>query len=401
MSKFVKYPKSANWRIVIPNLQQYRNSTSQELYQLKCLILQRLKHRPQDRRSHMKSQFQRGLRYYHIAVQRHANNVPHLDILLIYDKSIQRQRVDYDFLLKHGNITTYRKLNQAVLDYGKKQDKEALSNVPEDEVLPSGQSFNRLIEMQDLKKDPYLYLQKQMLKDPFHFRLQWYVQCNNLASYISGWSSIKTKLRDMQVAAANQFMANKPCFKFIDRALIEFRLSSQELAVYDSWDGYQVIVDKLNQVPTYGCKRPFKSKQLLLVGRPNTGKTSLILHLQNHCAVYHMDVTNWFPNYCDGVYKLFLWDQFKLKGGMSHTDLLKFLQGSPMDLQYKGGSSLRMDNQLVVMTSNMTLQQHIDLKFKDQLQRSLARDNLRSRIVQLVVPSDLDLFLLRKLLVSD
>lgn len=398
--------RSANWRIVIPNLIQYKDSSPEELHELKCLILQRLKHRPQDKRSHIKSQFDRGLRYYHIALEHHVNGVPHLDVLLIYNKSIQRRLTDYDFLLKHGDVTTYRKLNQAIINYGKKQDKQALSNIPQETKQVSSinqdgsitiHKVNALIQLQQLKKDPYRYLQKQMLKDPLHFNLQQYVRKNDLDPQITGWSTIKTKLKDMQTAAANLKLKDKPGFRFIDRSLIQSTLTPEQLKIYDSWNGFQVIVDKLNQIILYGCKRQFKTKQLLLVGPPNTGKTSLVRQIQNHCAVYHLDVSNWYPNYRDGVYPLLFWDQFKLKGGMSHTDLLKFLQGSPMDLQYKGGSSLRRDNQLIIMTSNMTLIQHINLKFKDDHQRSLAYQNLAVRIEQVRVPIGYDLFLLRKL----
>lgn len=390
-----KLVKSANWRIVIPNLEQYKDSTAEEFIQLKQLILQRLNRRPQQKTSNMKSEFDRGLQYYHIALQRHANGVPHLDILLLYKESIRRRLTDFDFLLKHGNVTTYRKLNQAIANYGKKEDKEAISN------LTQADTVQQIMRIQELKKDSYRYLELQMLKDPLHFNLEHFVRKNDLYHYLSSWSSIKTKLRDSQTAAANLALKQKSGFKFISRRLIESRLTLDELKVYDSWNGYQTIVDKLNQAVIYGCKRPFKSKQLLLVGPADTGKTSLVLQIQKTNAVYHLDVSNWFPNYQDGVYSLLFWDQFKLKGGMSHTDLLKFLQGSPMDLQYKGGSSLRRDNQLIIMTSNMTLQQHIDFKFKDQDQRRLARQNLGARIQQLVLPPGVNLFLLRKLVKSE
>ena len=395
------YPKSANWRIIIPNLIDYKDSTPSQRNELKCLILQRLKRRPQGPRSHIKSQFDRGLRYYHIALEHHSNGVPHLDILLIYDKSIRRNLTDYDYLLKHGNITTYRKLNQAIIDYGKKEDKYALSNLPEDQQLPDGTIVSQLIKFQEFKSNSYRYLQLQMLQDPLHFNVEQYVRKHDLAQYIKNWSSIKNKLKDMQTAAANLKLKDKPGFKFIDRRLIEELLSPSQLNIFDSWVGYQIIVNYLNQIPMYGCKRFFKSKQLFLVGPANVGKTSLIRQIQKHCAVYHLDVSNWFPNYRDGVYTLLFWDQFKLKGGMSHTDLLKFLQGSPMDLQYKGGSSLRRDNQLIIMTSNMTLNQHINLKFKDKALRSLARDNLRARIEQIQIPTGYDLFILQKLLIPN
>ena len=402
------YPKSANWRIVIPNLQQYKDASSQQLMELRCLILQRLRHRPQHKASHMKSQFDRGLRYYHIALERHANGVPHLDILLIYEKSLQRQLVDFDFLYKHGNITTYRKLNAAILDYGKKEDTEALSNLPQAKVLPSGQSVNQLIEVQELKKDPYRYLQKQMLKDPLHFNLEQYVRLNNLDPQITGWSSIKTKLKDMQAAAANLSLKAKPGFKYIDRALIQARLSDKELLTYDSWSGYQTIVDYLNQIVTYGNRRPFKTKHLLVVGPAHIGKTSLVSEPNNDAGrvpleqlvpTYHMGMRHWFPKYQDGTYRLILWNQVKLTS-YAYDFLLKFLEGSPVDLAYHGGATKKADNQLIYMTSNLSLERHIAHKFWNLEDRQAARQNLSKRIQQVIVPEGYELFILQKLLLS-
>ena len=406
--KQVKYPKSANWRIVIPNLQQYRNSSSEQLMTLRYLILQRLNHRPQRPTSSIKSQFQRGLQYYHIAVQIHANGVPHLDILLIYRKSIQRQLVDFDFLLKHGNITTYRKLNQAILDYGKKQDTHALSNLPPDKLLPSGNTTNQLLQLQQLKKDPYRYLQRQMNKDPLNFNLEHYVRFNDLAYCISGWSSIKTKLKDMQVAAANLFLKSKPGFKLITRDLIESVLSPDQVKLYDSWTGYQTIVNYLNQIVSLGYKRPLKTMNLLITGPAHIGKTSLFQtdfakshpSVQDFCAVYPMGTRTWWPNYKPEVYKLIYWNQAKLTS-YPYDTLLKVLQGSKVDLPYKGGSVLKYDNPLVIMTSNLTLQQMIFQKFHYSKQyQSLARKNLAVRLQNLVIPEGYTLFILQKLLVN-
>ena len=347
--------------------------------------------------------------HWSIAWQTHAaSGLPHLDILVVFQKNIKPYLSSFDYLIKKLNIrqrdvgddvgvghvwvTPYspKKINKAVLQYGQKQDPAIISNM-------TSQTKEDLVRVHKLKADPYRYLQLQMLKDPLHFKLHQYCRKHDLFKDLVGWSSIVTKLKASQLAAANLKLKQKPGFKYIDRALIEQRLTNDELRLYDSWEGYQVIVDKLNQIVLHGCERPFKSKQLLLVGKPNTGKTSLVRQLQQHCAVYHLDVSNWFPNYRDKVYSLLFWDQFKLKGGMSHTDLLKFLQGSPMDLQYKGGSSLRRDNQLIIMTSNMTLQQHIRLKFKDEQQRQLASKTLSVRIQQVLIPAGLELFVLLKL----
>ena len=402
-----KQCKSANWRIVIPNLQQYKDSSPPQLHQLKCLILQRLKHRPQDSRSHIKSQFDRGLRYYHIALEHHANDVPHLDILLIYQKSIRRQLVDYDYLLRHGNITTYRKLNQAIINYGKKQDKDALSNLPEDKII-DGQSVSSIIQIQDFKKDPYRYLQLQMLKDPLHFNLQQYVRKNDLYKDISSWSSVKTKLKDSQTAAANLQLKQKPGFKYIDRTLIQSCLSPQQLLTYDSWSGYQTIVNYLNQIVTYGYQRPMKTLNLMITGPPSIGKTALFTNryalagqnpLSNYVAMYPMGTKTWWPNYRSQVYKFILWNQAKLTS-YSYDTILKVLEGNQVDLPQKGSSVLKYDNPLVIMTSNMTLEQLIQQKFNhtfDYVQ--LARKNLAVRVQNVIVPAGLNLFLLQKLLV--
>lgn len=401
------------YRLVIRNIQGYGSfqpctkgqkrsvGVSPELDQLKQRVLGHL----------IQKQSKRKVKLFNwsIAWQTHAaSGLPHLDILLVFQKNTNPVLTTFDYLIKdfkiqqrdvgdqvkvgHVWVTPYspKRLNKAILQYGQKQDPTVLTNM----TLEVKQ---QLLQLTLLKADSYRYLELQMLKNPLHFKLQQYVRKHDLYQYIKGWSSIKSKLKDSQVAAANLELKNKSGFKFIDRAFIQSRFSSQQLLTYDSWSGYQAIVDKLNQIILCGCKRPFKSKQLFLVGPPNTGKTTLVRQIQKYCATYHLDVSNWFPNYRDGVYTLFFWDQFKLKGGMSHTDLLKFLQGSPMDLQYKGGSSLKLDNPLIVMTSNMTLGQHIDLKFKDCQQRALARQNLAVRIEQVLIPKSLDLFLLLKL----
>ena len=408
MSKAVLHPRSANWRIVIPNLQQYKDSTPEQLMQLRHLILQRLKRRPQDPRSNMKSEFDRGLRYYHIAIERHANGVPHLDILLIYDKSIQRQLVDYNFLLKQGHITTYRTLNNAILNYGKKQDTTALSNLPESKVLPSGQMVNQILELQKFKRDPYRYLELQMLKDPLHFNLEQYVRVHDLFKQISNWGGIKSKLKDSQLAAANLNLKAKPGFKPIDRKLIQAQLSQQELAIFDSWSGYQTIVNYLNQIVTMGYRRPLKTKNLLITGTPNTGKTSLFVAdltgntncVKKYCAVYPMGAKTWWPNYRPEVYPLLFWNEAKLTS-YAYDTILKVLEGSEVDLPYKGGSTLKYDNPLVVMTSNLTLDQMILQKFpSNQSYQEMARKNLAVRVENIIVPEGHNLFLLQKLLCS-
>ena len=392
--------RSAHWRIVIPSLTQYTHSSFEDFMNLKYLILERLKHRPQQITSNIKSEFQRGLTYYRIALEHHVDGTPHLDILLSYDKSIQRRPTDFDFLLKHGNVTTYRKLNSAIIDYGKKEDKNSLSNFPED--------LNQILNFQEFKQDPYRYLELQMLKDPLHFNVEQYCRKYDLFKAIVGWSSIKSKLKDSQLAAANLSLRQKPGFKLITTSLINQLLNQSEKKLFYSWSGYQTIVNYLNQIPTLGNKRPMKTLNLLITGPASIGKTSLF-HNPNHpseqtcvqdfCAVYPMGMSTWFPQYRSHVYKLILWNEAKLTS-YSYDTILKLLEGSYLDLPVKGNIAPKRDNPLVIMTSNLTLDQMIHQKFsynKDYIQMS--RKNLAVRIENVIVPKNYDLFLLQKLLV--
>ena len=382
------------------------------LDQLKAKVLDTLILHQNKRRS--------KLEYYSIAWQVHpGSGLPHLDILLAYESNVKLVLTSFDYLIKQCQITqeasstftpghvwvtpySSTKFSLAILDYGQKEDPVSISNITAD-------SKHALLRTHWLKKNPYRYLQLQMLKDPLHFSLQQYVRSNDLNQYLSSWTSLKTRLKDSQVAAANLALRSKQGFKYINRTLIEANLNSQQLKVYDSWPGYQTIVDYLNQIVTYGYKRPMKTMNLLITGAPNTGKTSLFSNryprvgensVSNYCSVYPMGTKTWWPNYRSQIYGMILWNQAKLTS-YSYDTILKVLQGSQVDLAYKGGSVLKYDNPLVVMTSNLTLQQMIQQKFGyDRGLQDMARKNLAVRIQNLIIPEEYNLFLLQKLLTN-
>ena len=97
---------------------------------------------------------------------------------------------------------------------------------------------------------------------------------------------------------------------------------------------------------------------------------------------------------------MILWNQAKLTS-YPYDTILKLLQGSHMDLPNKGSVSRKVDNPLIVMTSNLTLQQMIKQKFGyNQNYMAMAQANLSVRVQNVIVPNGYDLFLLQKLLLN-
>jgi len=373
------------WRLVIPALQEYGANPPRD-----NLDLRNLKKRTLDLLH--ANENSRGLSKWCIAWQTHpGSGYAHLDILLVYVKSIKNPATRYDYLVKHGDLTKYRALNRAILEYNLKEDQESLTNL----------DVGRVILESRAKTDLYNLMEAAMLKAPFKFNCHEWLDANDLYRVAVKTSMYKTirALCDRQQVVCNRLLVSRPGIGPITRALIEQRLSPVQLATYDGWPGYQSIVDGINQIPRWGAHRPHKSMNLLIVGRPNTGKTTLALAIREHCPVYFKGVSTWFPRYRSGVYTMTLWNEFTLRG-LPFSDILNFLEGNVMDLQYKGGSTRRTDNQLVYMTSNWTLERHICRRFRQEQDQDDARANLLARITEVIIPDDLDLFLLLRLIVA-
>ena len=114
-----------------------------------------------------------------------------------------------------------------------------------------------------------------------------------------------------------------------------------------------------------------------------------------------MGMKDWFPDYKSDIYSIIYWNEAKLTS-YSYDTILQLLDGSPVMLPSKGGGHKKVDNPLVIMTSNMTLQQMIKQKFRhDKKYQVMARQNLSVRITNVIVPPGYDLFILQKLLVPD
>ena len=340
---------------------------------------------------------------YMVSEQTYASGEPHLHVILGYEnrKHITTPNF-FDYLGVHPNVQTMRNM-KAALQYMHKEDPEPYTNVD----LVRQLALLRAKDTNSL----YLLLKEQMQKDPFNFEPYRYIADNNLDAAVCKANYTKSikLLRNVREALCNKLLYDKPGFKFIDRALIERQLSPSELAAYDSWSGYQVIVDHLNQIPRYRFRRPAKTKNLLITGPPSIGKSALVWQtylephlnpLNSHVSVYPMGMKDWFPDYKSEIYDVIYWNESKLTS-YSYDTILQLLDGSPVMLPSKGGGHKKVDNPLVIMTSNMTLDQMIQQKFnysKDY--QKTAKGNLSVRLTNVVVPPKHDLFLIQKLLVS-
>ena len=328
----------------------------------------------------------------HLGVVRqvHKDGTFHLHIYVQYLRRKKLSPKHFDYLLKHPNVQVVRGLKE-VLSYLVKEDAKPLFS----------RGFNPRYEVDKrrIESEPFALLSEAMQGDPLNFKPWQWIEDNNLqvAASKGNWPKALSQLKKRQQVLANRLLQSRVGIKQITRQLIEATLSPQELSLYDSWSGYQTIVDHLNQIPIYGFQRPHKGKNLLLVGRPNIGKTALAREIRKSVSVYSFGVDNWFPHYENYIYPMVLWNQFYLRA-MPYGQLLNVLEGEPTDLPYKGGSILKRDNQLIYITSNMNLQQHICSRFRDPVARDLSRANLAARITQIKVPQDRDLFVLLKLI---
>lgn len=374
---------------------------SVELQQLKKQVLDLL----------LQHEKHRGLDCYRIAWQTHQScGLAHLDILLKFEKPIKKTSGSFNYLLdicpqdlEHFSleqkqigqiyITSYSlsRLNKAILEYGQKQDPLTLNTF-------TPEQSERFLIIAALKKDCYGYLSDKMKQDPYNFDLAEYVDRYQLDKFVNCWSSIKHKLLDIRAAVLARLQLSKPGIRLITPELIRQRLSLDELELFKTHECFQQIVDHLNQISIYGANRPHKTSNLFLHGPKSTGKTALTTELAKLVGYYNLKYQNKYLNrYSNQKYGFIIWNQTKFTD-FSHTWILEFLEGVEVPIPMRYNVCKKSDNPLVIMTSNLSLLKHIELRFKQdvELQR-MATENLGARITSVYVP--IPMFFMQKLLV--
>lgn len=374
--------KGTNFRWVVPQLPA-EIWTRKEAYKVE--LLYRLK---------TSKTAKKGIKYYAIAIESHADGNPHLDLFLIFKKAIELKPTELDFLCdKHGDLTRYRSLTKAILAYGSKED-TPLSNCIQENVM------KEILDAQQIKEDQYGFFQSYMVKNPFSFDLRAFCDKHDYFKIIKNFNSLESTLKKHQEARANSLLQAKPGLKQMPWSLIKQATSDEEYAQLTSWGGYGEIIKAINSIAEHSYTRPFKSRQLLIVGMSNTGKTSLNRLLSEYVATYEVGVNTWWPKYQDGVYEFFSWNEFTFNK-MPYTELLKLLEGTPLNLEQKGSHGYRANNQLIIMNSNLDWFQHLKKKFNRFDQRfefQAALDNFPSRVQEIRIPKGKNLFLLLKVI---
>ena len=307
-------------------------------------------------------------------------------------KNLYNPRV-FDIDGFHPNIQTVKNILDCI-KYVKKDENWIIFgdlNKPPTpyEIMNNFETFNR-------------YFQSKMEENPFTFNVQKYIVKNkwNLEqkSGISSWISDFNKVQE--VYASSLLQAKRATPKRFDKRKFQ--------KLFKTWSGYEAIVDYVNEImkyPNYDESQMWPKKQphLYLVGPPNTGKTTFVDMLREYYSVYPFGAADrWWPRYSIFTYSIIEWGEFSLSSkAMPFGELLKLLGGEQMNLPVKGSSVFKMDRQAFILSSNKTLEQHLDSRFPGEYGKAeikVLEPALRARINELIIPDGITLFPLIELI---
>ena len=192
--------------------------------------------------------------------------------------------------------------------------------------------------------------------------------------------------------------------RWIDRELIEARLTPEELAIFDSDPQFQTLVDYINKVKKFGSRQIHKECCLSIVSGPSTGKSSLLLKLAEHYNNYNFPIDGWHrETYQNDIYSMWTWNEWDI-GSVNWSDLLLLLEGFETDLRIKGSKTVKLDRPMLFLVSNETYVQHFQKRFA-YLRKKLPRSYEVRQVALSVRIKELNfgkqnLFFLQKLCVS-
>ena len=192
--------------------------------------------------------------------------------------------------------------------------------------------------------------------------------------------------------------------RWIDRDLIQKRLTPTELELFDSDPQFQTLVDYINKVKKFGSEQIHKECCLALVSEPSTGKSSLLLKLAEHYNNYNFPIDGWHrEQYKNNIHSMWTWNEWDI-GSVNWSDLLLLLEGFETDLRIKGSKTVKLDRPMLFLVSNETYEKHYSKRFGYLERKSPSSYKVRKKALDVRI-RELDfgnknLFFLQKLLVS-
>ena len=175
--------------------------------------------------------------------------------------------------------------------------------------------------------------------------------CRELAD--KPWLTVSRFVLDVQRLKNKPPKSLSQQLRWIDRALIEERLTPQELAIFDSDPQFQTLVDYINKVKKFGSRQIHKECCLSIVSAPSTGKTSLLLKLAEHYNSYEVPSDGWHQHYKNDFYSMWTWNEWSFSD-VSMEEMLKLTEGFSADMRVKGAKTFKTDRPMLFLLCNET-----------------------------------------------
>lgn len=286
---------------------------------------------------------------YCISLEHHTDvkKGTHFHIWMRFNKVKEFGLKHFDYLGKHGKLEKV-KSSANVLQYISKEDAKPLTNFD-----LAGYNLKKNFEegVLSLYKQGWSY-SKIMLTFP------------NVVSKRK-WISMKKFISEYEeIARETEYRETLKGIRYISREVIETKLSKAEIKLFDSFNGYQDLIDILNQTVALGFNQKHKSCCLSLVGKSNIGKTNLFEQFGKYCPLYRYPEDGWHIGYTNHLYSAIVWQEWEYNLHSPET-YLRLFEGISVDLRIKGSKGVKSDRPYIFLTSNMTWKEKVTRRFRN------------------------------------
>mgnify|MGYP000490767717 CR=1 FL=1 len=315
------------------------------------------------------------------------NKGKHIHVYLSYLKKRELSLRHFDFL-QNGVHVEKVKNTQALLAYMSKENECKANFDVWRNLLASRVTFartlNRMVEL------GYALSEIQS------------IYANELAD--KPWVTVSRFVHEVEYLKSNPAKGLAQALRWIDRDLIEARLTPKELAIFNSDPQFQTLVDYINKVKKFGSEQEHKKCCLSIVSGPSTGKTSLLLKLAEHYNNYDFPVDGWHSrSYRQHYYSMWTWNEWSF-GNVSMEDMLTLTEGLKTDLRVKGSKTFKADRPMLFLLDNESWKCKYERRFEYLKRQMLKTYEVRLKAFEVRI-HELDfgnknLFFLQKLLVS-